>query len=243
MPTSNKEMGADEAARWTREPYPDYVTEVNRSIEFAGVEQGFFTVGKARRLLGLLRRQGEDPAQMRLLDIGCGIGLIHRYLEPSVGEIVGADLAEEALGIARTANPAVRYVGYDGVRLPFGSGRFDAATAICVMHHVPPPQWAGFVAEALRILRPGGLLMVFEHNPWNPLTRLAVNRCSFDFDAVLLSAPRLANLLGRAGFDEVGREFLFFSPFSAEPIRAAEERLRWCPMGAQYVAYGRKPRL
>jgi len=227
-------------ARWAREPYPDYTAEVNRSIAFSGAEQGFFTIGKARRLLNLLRRHGQNLAQTRLLDIGCGIGLIHPHLAPSIGDITGVDVSAEALEIARTANPTARYQAYDGQRLPFPDHAFDAATAICVMHHVPPPHWQAFVAETLRILRPGGLFAIFEHNPWNPLTRLAVSRCAFDFDAVLLSPLRLVRLLRQARFDQVGREFLFFSPFSAASIQAAEYRLRWCPIGAQYVAYGQK---
>ena len=227
-------------ARWARQPYPDYVAEVNRSIAFSGADQGFFTIGKAQRLLDVLRRRSQDLAETRLLDIGCGVGLIHPYLAPKLGEIAAVDVAPDALEIARSANPAVRYLAYDGRRLPFPDGAFDAATTICVLHHVPPPQWPAFVAEAHRILRPGGIFLVFEHNPWNPLTRLAVSRCAFDFDAVLLSPPRLTALLGEAGFGEIGREFMFFSPFSASVIQAAELHLRWCPVGAQYVAYGRK---
>jgi SAM-dependent methyltransferase len=153
--------------------------------------------------------------------------------------VVGVDVADEALAAAQSANPSVRYDHYDGHRLPCADGVFDVAIAICVMHHVPPTQWPDFVAEARRVLRPGGVLMIFEHNPWNPLTRLAVARCAFDFDAILLSASRTTGLLRRGGFHEVGREFMFFTPFSAAPAQWIEQRLGWCPVGAQYVAYGR----
>jgi SAM-dependent methyltransferase len=231
---------SDDAARWARDPYPDYIAEVNRSIAFAGAEQSFFTAGKATRAIDIVQRQGLDPATMSLLDIGCGVGLIHPYLTPHFKDVVGVDVSAEALASARTDNSSVRYQQYDGVRLPFDDERFDAAIAICVMHHVPTPQWRGFVAEARRILRPGGMLMIFEHNPWNPLTRLAVSRCAFDFDAVLLSPPQSTRLLRQAGFASVRREFLFFTPFSAAPIQRAEQALRWCPAGAQYVAMGQR---
>ena len=227
--------------RWAEEPYPDYVAQVNRSIAFSGVEQNFFTRGKARRMLDLLRRRGEDPGRMRLLDIGCGVGLIHPHIAPSFGEAIGVDVAVDALEAARGANPNVQYQSYDGRRLPAEDNAFDAAATICVMHHVSPPQWLAFAADACRVLRPGGLFMVFEHNPWNPLTRLAVARCPFDFDAVLLSPPRLAKLLREAGFRDVACEFMFFTPFSNPLVAKIEDRLRWCPAGAQYVAVGRKP--
>jgi SAM-dependent methyltransferase len=227
--------------RWAEQPYPDYVADVNHSIAFSGVEQGFFTLGKARRMLDVLRRRGEGPGKTRLIDIGCGVGLIHPYIAPSLGEVIGVDVARDALAEARKANPSIQYQGYDGYRLPAADGSFDAAMTICVMHHVPPPQWSAFIADAMRALRPGGLFMVFEHNPWNPLTRLAVSRCPFDFDAALLSPPRLSRLLRDAGFVDVACEFLFFTPFANARIAALEESLRWCPAGAQYVAIGRKP--
>ena len=52
-----------------------------------------------------------------------------------------------------------------------------------------------------RVVRPGGLLCIIEHNPFNPLTRLAVVRCEFDRDAVLLPAlaPRAPIAAAAAG--------------------------------------------
>ena len=230
-----------DSERWASEPYPDYIAEVDRSIAFSGLEQEFFTVGKARRLLDLMHRLGEAPARAHLLDIGCGVGLIHPHIAPSLAAVFGVDVAADAIATARRANPAQRYQVYDGARLPFGPGTFDAAATICVMHHVPPLRWPAFVAEARRVLRPGGLFMIFEHNPWNPLTRRVVARCAFDFDAILLSPPRTAKLLSEAGFTEVGYEFVFLTPFAARPVQWIEDRLRWCPAGAQYVAFGRAP--
>ena len=62
-------------------------------------------------------------------------------------------------------------------------------SARCIMSR---RQLAGFVADMVRVTRPGGLVCVIEHNPLNPLTRLAVNRCPFDADAVLLRSGQLA---------------------------------------------------
>ena len=52
-----------------------------------------------------------------------------------------------------------------------------------------------------RVVRPGGLVCVIEHNPLNPLTRsLAVSRCEFDSDAVLLGASTTRKLMAAGGF-------------------------------------------
>ena len=232
---------ADSSQRWADNPYPDYVAQVNASIAFSGADQSFFTQGKAARLLDVLRGRGFDPAKTRLLDVGCGVGLIHPFLVDHIGRIDGIDIAEDALLEGAKRNPRANFARYDGKRVPCADGAYDAGMTICVMHHVPPAQWSGFLREALRALRPGGLFMVFEHNPYNPLTRLAVARCAFDYDAVLLRPGRLQALMREAGFVDVAREFLFFTPFRAAPAQALERRLKRLPLGAQYVAMGAKP--
>ena len=63
-----------------------------------------------------------------------------------------------------------------------------------------------------RVCRPGGLIVLFEHNPWNPLTRRAVRGCEFDRDAELLSRREASRLLSEAGVeDRRGRYILFFT--------------------------------
>jgi SAM-dependent methyltransferase len=228
-------------SRWSVDPYPDYVEQVNRSIAFSGADQSFFTRGKATRLLEILRRRDREPEKMRLLDIGCGVGLLHQHIVGRFAEVVGVDVAPDALAAARRNNPSVSYLAQDGGDLPVEAASFDVATTICVMHHIAPDQWARFLARAWSALRPGGWFLVFEHNPWNPLTRLAVARCPFDFDAVLIDPIGMGRMLRAAGFVDVTREYLFFTPFSHPWARRLDVALRGLPTGAQYVAIGRRP--
>ena len=230
----------NQPSRWATEAYPDYRSEVVQSIGFSGLEQDFFTKGKADVLLRLLPRLGHHISEAKVLDIGCGIGLIHHHLAASGLKITGVDISEKAIAQARDANPAASYLHYDQTRLPFPDETFDVAWTICVMHHVQPPERSHFLAEARRILRKGGHLLIFEHNPWNPLTRLAVSRCAFDHDAVLISAGRLRKLLSKAGFRGLGQQFIFFTPFSAPIVQRIESCLRAFPLGAQYVSVAQR---
>jgi len=227
-------------SRWSAEQYPDYSNEVDQSIRFSGVGHDFFIKGKAVKLLALLDRFDFRPNGLDLLDIGCGVGLLHPFLEGAGLRIVGVDVADAALAKARALNKNASYFHYDGAHLPFPDAHFDVALTICVLHHVPPDQWHAFLLEARRVIKSPGALIVFEHNPWNPLTRLAVNRCPFDHDAVLLSAPHLTTLMAEAGFIQVAREYLFFTPFSHGVVRRLEARVNRVPLGAQYVIMGRK---
>jgi len=119
---------------------------------------------------------------------------------------------------------------------PYADETFDLTFAICVLHHVAPGDWPGFVGELVRVTRPGGLVALFEHNPLNPLTRLVVNRCVFDEDAVLLRSGRLELLMDQHSVVGTSSRYLLFTPWRA--LRRLERRLRRIPLGAQYVTYG-----
>lgn len=218
-----------------------YRGQIERTIAFAGQGLDFYTRVKADYLGELAARLLPDVERPRLLDVGCGHGYIHPGLSAAGFRITGVEVAEEVLPLARQANPGVEYRGYDGHRLPFEDGAFDVATAICVMHHVPPPQWPAFASELRRVLRPGGLAIVFEHNPWNPATRYVVSHNEIDADAVLLPPPRLRDLLRGAGLADVSSRSILFTPFGSPVFRGIDRRLGWLPLGAQYYAMGRAP--
>ena len=82
--------------------------------------------------------------------------------------------------------------------------------------------------------------MVFEHNPFNPLTRIAVNRCPFDEEAVLLRAGMVEKMLGAQEDLSIKTEYLFFTPFKNELFRKMDRFLSWLPLGAQYCTYAIK---
>lgn len=229
--------------RWATQSYPEgYGESVNRSIGFAGVEMNMFASGKAADAIELMQCYATSPVSLlSCLDIGCGIGISHPFIAPHVGHLAGADVSAEAVDAARLANPEVDYRLYDGERLPFESESFDFCSTVCVVHHVPPPQWTAFVAEAWRVTKPGGLFAVYEHNPINPMTRWAVWRCPFDHDAVLLRAGRVRKLLRDQGFEIVTRRYLFFLPVDRPWARRFERLLRCLPLGAQHVVCGRRP--
>jgi hypothetical protein len=80
--------------------------------------------------------------------------------------------------------------------------------------------------------------MLLEHNPFNPLTRLAVARCAFDDDAVLLSRRHAGRLLAEAGLSIAERRDLLFFPWSGTTSRRLERMLGPVPLGAQYLVAG-----
>jgi SAM-dependent methyltransferase len=179
------------------------------------------------------RRVG-DPSQLTVLDVGCGVGVTDRYLVDRFAHVVGVDIFQGVLERATAANPLAEYKLYDGLTLPLADRSVDVAFAICVVHHVPPPQWGAFAAEMARVLRPGGIAAIFEHNPFNPLTRLVVSNCVFDEDAVLLRRSTAAGLLTQAGLAPAEDRYIAFLPVGGRAAATIERALYRVPLGAQY---------
>jgi SAM-dependent methyltransferase len=218
-----------------------YRSEVEKAISFVGGDLPFFTQAKARVLLELADDELGGANAVKALDVGCGPGETDAYLVGKLGELHGVDISEGVLEAARERNPGVTYTLYDGARLPIADGEFDLVFAICVVHHVPPARWRDFVTELARPVRPGGLLAVIEHNPLNPLTRLAVARCEFDEDAVLLRRHETERLQREAGLQPTASRYITFFPWRSSALAAVERRLGRVPLGAQYVAAARRP--
>jgi SAM-dependent methyltransferase len=216
----------------------DYEARIERSISFAGRDHAFFVAGKARRLLELISRHVGPPSRQRVLDIGCGPGIAHHYLREITG-LEGVDVSESMIELARQANPNVRYEVGDALALPFEAKSFDVVVAITVLHHVEPPSWGACFQEMRRVLRPSGLAVIFEHNPLNPLTRVAVNRCDFDEDAVLLSRRETKRLMLTARFDIVDDGYMFVTPWDNAVACRLDRIARHLPLGAQYYMAGR----
>jgi SAM-dependent methyltransferase len=218
-----------------------YRDDVQRSIGFSGQDVGFFTDVKAELLVDLASRGLGDPGRLDVLDVGCGVGLTDAALEGRFGSITGVDLSAGAVAEAAVANPWASYQAFDGRSLPFDDDAFDLAFAICVLHHIDPPDRSAFTAEMRRVVRPGGLVVAIEHNPLNPLTRVAVSRCEFDEGVVLLPRKEARRLLAMNDLRPVETPYILFFPWRVELLRQTERSLTWLPFGAQYIAVGRKP--
>jgi ubiquinone/menaquinone biosynthesis C-methylase UbiE len=215
-----------------------YNLAVNQAIAFSGQKVESFTRAKAHDLLRTVASHFDSPNELSLLDVGCGIGNYHPFLSPVAGSVSGVDVSPACIAKAQERNPAVSYTVYDGDELPYRDQQFDVTFCICVLHHVPPERWSQFVSEMRRVTRAGGLVVVYEHNPKNPLTRKVVRDCEFDRDAVLLTMAQTRRLLMTAGCSDVTASSILTLP----PIGAFVERLDGLfaklPLGSQYRATG-----
>jgi ubiquinone/menaquinone biosynthesis C-methylase UbiE len=105
------------------------------------------------------------PPDAHVLDLGCGTGVLTRLLarRPGVSSVIGVDPAPGLLDRARKSAAGVPNASFreaDSRSLPFEDGTFHVVTCDSMLSHVPGPERA--VAEAFRVLRPGGCLAAFD---------------------------------------------------------------------------------
>ncbi|MEU4336555.1 class I SAM-dependent methyltransferase [Micromonospora lupini] len=100
----------------------------------------------------------------RVLDFGCGAGRLSQGLAPQADEVVGVDIAPSMLETARQLDRSagnIRFVLNDAPDLSqFPDGHFDLVYSALVLQHLPRPAIDSYLAEFLRVLRPGGIAVV-----------------------------------------------------------------------------------
>lgn len=149
------------------------------------------------------------PAGARVLEVGCGTGVITEMIAalPAVADAVGIDPSHELISRARRRAPDLAFDVGDGQALPYDDESFDAVVFATTLCHVPDP--ASALAEARRVVRSGGSLLVYEgdystatvglsaHDPLQACVEAGVARMVNDPWIV----RRLRPLVAAAGFD------------------------------------------
>ena len=181
----------------------------------------------------------------RLLDFGCGTGDFLRALRRADAplELVGCDVAAGMLEEATRrwdAGPVPALHAVPPGPLPFADAEFDVVTAVSVFHHIAADEQVSVVRELLRVLRPDGAVVIFEHNPANPVTRWLVQRAAIDANAVLLWPRQCIRLLRQAGAATCHTSYLLFFPPRLRMLWQVERVLGWLPLGGAYVTVGRR---
>lgn len=159
-------------------------------------------------------RRAALQAGERMLEVGCGTGVLTRLAAEAVGaggQAVGIDAAPGMIAVARRHAAAANSRGQFRLAaieaLPFPDASFDVVLASLMLHHLPPTAKAAGLSEVRRVLRPGGRLVVADlDRPANRLWWLL-------FWPVLLMPMIASNLRGeipdflrRAGFVSVQAE-------------------------------------
>lgn len=118
-----------------------------------------------KRLAFIRRHSPPGPA----LDLGAGTGLLAERVRDAGYAVTALDPSPGMLRRLRPRRPDIPVVVGDGARLPFADASFALTYCVAVMHHVAEPAAVrATLLEMARVTRPGGHILVWDHNPRNP---------------------------------------------------------------------------
>jgi SAM-dependent methyltransferase len=222
----------------------EYLSTHSKNIACTGEDPEYFSrykIEEVRRRWNKEKRR--EPSA--ILDFGTGIGNALPFLAKQFpgAALTALDVSQRSLEIAESRNPGMAtFVLHDGSQnFPLPHGMFDLIFTACVFHHIPPAEHVGLFSQLRQLLKPNGVMVAFEHNPINPVTRYIVATCPFDENAILISARSLADRQRQAGFSGVRVAYTGFFPGSLRALRPLEPFMTALPIGAQYYTFASAP--
>lgn len=213
-----------------------YSDVLDRDVGLSGESGAYFAEYKARYLRDLVVRPDFSGT---LLDFGCGVGLLSRFLKSYLpaATVHGFDASVESI---RNIDSSLRATGVFTTDPNELAPEYDVIVLANVLHHVAPLRRSDIVHSLCRRLARDGRLVVFEHNPLNPVTVWVVKQSPLDEDAILLPRQETLAHLSGAGLRVVRHSYIVFFPRLLAWCRPIERFLAWCPLGAQYAVVAEK---
>lgn len=115
----------------------------------------------------------------KVLDLGCGSGLLSRWLKKKGFDVQGIDFSHNLIKIAQRENPDIDFALADIASSPYETNAFDVIVSGLVLHHVQ--DLSPVFREVARILRPAGIFIFTMHHPFDEV--LKVKRTGKSYDA------------------------------------------------------------
>jgi len=216
--------------------FDDYVDSygklLNASLRLSGENDAYFDIYK----INCLKRWIHNPNhRTSILDFGCGLGKFTNLMAKAYPQsiVYGFDVSSKSIEFARGERGHLNNVVFES-RFP-DSDIYDLITVVNVFHHVMRKNRRDTLCRLQKILKPGGNIAVFEHNPVNPLTLYTVKTCPFDADADLITLGQFVKLAMSCGLEVRMKRYIIFFPNFLKPFRRLDRFLGSIPLGAQYM--------
>lgn len=216
----------------------DYRKNLDDALALSGESSIFFADYKALKLKEWLPERANIP--QAILDFGCGDGVMTSFVRIHFphATLYGVDPSSKSIQSAQKSFPTMNFsVNYDEKPdLDFPDHSFDIIFAAGAFHHIPFEKHQGYLQEISRILKRDGVFVMFELNPFNPLTTRTFKRNPIDYNACMLK-PAYAQKICHTSFQgkKSSLKFYCFFPRAFKILRPLETYLTKLPLGALYA--------
>ncbi len=215
----------------------DFSAHSRECEENLGKSHRYFIRVKCEELLRTLRKF--SYTQEEVLDLGCGRGEAEEILCKHFDGITAIDSSEGMIHEAKGKNiPNCNFILADVLKLPFPDKYFDLVFSFCLFHHLPQNKWQPAIEEAVRVSKKSAILVTFEHNPRNPITRRVVSKSPIDEGVIALSLSQMEELYQKANIQIFEKRSIIFFPRFLSFLRPLESLLSKIPYGGQYCIAG-----
>mgnify|MGYP000876598678 CR=1 FL=1 len=173
----------------------------------------------------------------KILDFGCGVGSMLKFLKENFNEskFYAYDESLKSLELVKTKYPDVNCINNLNT-----IEKFDLIFVSNVIHHVKSVERNDLFQKIYNLLEDNGRLLIYEHNPYNPITLKVVANCEFDIDAELINKKNLIQLCSKNNFKLEKSGYIHFFPSKLKFFFYIERYLKWFFLGAQYFCIFRK---
>ena len=219
--------------------FDDYINQYrenqNKDVQLSGETGEFFAEYKIQKMASWFPEYQNRAIHM--LDFGCGDGVMTNYAQQYFphANIFGIDPSSKSIEYAQQIfkNTPITFNILEGNKTPYADQNFDLIYAAGVFHHIPFEEHEHYIKELTRITKKGGSIIIFELNPFNPLTIHTFKNSPIDKNAHMLFPFYTKKLVKNIG--RVQTKYYCFFPAFARKLRCLEPYMTWLPAGALYA--------
>ena len=204
----------------------EYQNKILKSFGKIDNNVNYYHSGKAK-----IAKRELTYSPNKILDFGCGIGSMLKFLKENFDQskFYAYDESMKSLEILKSLFPDVECIYNLDT-----SEKFDLIILSNVVHHIKSVDRNNVFKKIYKLLDDNGRLLIFEHNPYNPITLKIVANCEFDADAELIKKKKLVKLCIKNNFKLEKSGYIHFFPSKMKIMFNLEKYLKWLLLGAQY---------
>jgi len=221
----------------------DFDNYVDNYDELLSKDTNFFTKNTdyfSEYKIEIIKKRLKILSPQKILEPGCGIGRNLKELRKAYKNsiIVGTDISKQSVAYVNANINFVECFEEDFVDHKLNN--FDLLLVSGVYHHLDTKNWDSFTDLCAKRLKKGGEMVIFEHNPFNLITRYIVSRCPYDKGVRLIRKKNLINCIKNHKLSVLNEGYCLFVPQKFNALKKYEYFFRWLPLGGQYFIHVKK---